>query len=252
MRLKLVYLIFVLFFLLSGSIAYYFVRKYYLFYNFLRLDPLEDRSLKKDLLITPDNITNIWMIGDSRVAKWNMSLLSPLDASIVNLGIEGQSTAQILNRVKNYLKIGNPQWIILEAGINDLKIIGLKEESADQIVENCLENIYEIIDLCLINEIRIIVINIIPPGNMELLRRLVWNSAASESIDEANRKLKEYCLGKNVFFLDTYPILCTDDLKVKEQYQNGFLHINESGYKVMSKRIIEDFGIEINSKLYNN
>jgi lysophospholipase L1-like esterase len=252
MRLKLVYFIFILFFLLSGSMAYYFVRKYYLFYNFLRLDPLEDRSLKKDLLITPDNITNVWMIGDSRIARWNMSLLSPLDASIVNLGIEGQSTAQVLNRLNNYLKIGNPQWIILEAGINDLKIIGLKKDSADQIVEDCLENIYEIIDLCLINEIRIIVINIIPPGKIELLRRLVWNSAANESIDEANRKLKDYCHGKKVFFLDTYPILCTDNSKVQEQYQDGFLHINESGYKVMSKRIIEDFGIEINSKLTSN
>lgn len=251
-HLKLVVSIFLLLFLLLGGTAWYLVKKYYLSYNLLRLDPLEDRSLKKDILGTIDTVPNIWMIGDSRMARWNKDLLSPLEPNIVNLGIEGQTTSQVLIRLEKYLKTCSPEWLILEVGVNDLKIIGLNRDLNDKLVEDCLENISEIIDLCLEKGINIIVINIIPTGNIELPRRVIWNSSVDQSIKEANRKLKDYCKIKQVLFLDTYSILCSNNFRIQEQYQDGFLHLNDKAYEVLSNTIINEFGTKINSKLTIN
>jgi lysophospholipase L1-like esterase len=249
MRLKLALVFIISIFLLVSITAWYFVRKYYLSYNVLRLDPLEDSSFKKDLLIPRNNVTNIWIIGDSRVAKWNTDLLSPLDANIVNLGIEGQTTSQVLGRLKNYLETENPQWLILEVGINDLKVIGLNEGLTDRVMEGCLGNIFKIVELCQAKNVNIIIINILPIGNIELARRIVWKSSVDQAIAEVNRKLDSFCKNNGILFFDTNPILCTDKLKIKEQYQNGSLHLNDKAYEVLSKNLIKEFGPKIHSNL---
>lgn len=210
---------------------------------------MEDSSFKKDLFVTLNNVTNVWMIGDSRVAKWDKNLLSPLDANIVNLGIEGQTTSQVLYRLKNYLEIGNPQWLILEAGINDLKVIGLNEGFTDRVMEGCLGNIFKIVELCHRKDVNIIIINIFPTGNIELGRRIVWRSSVGQAIAESNRKLENFCKVNGVLFFDTNTFLCTDKLKIKEEFQNGSLHLNKKAYEVLSKNLIKEFGPMINSNL---
>ena len=247
MRLKLVYFVFFLIILLISIAALYFIRKYYLSNNLLRLDPLEDGSIRRDMLITRDDTTNIWLLGDSRIARWDDKLLSPLGSNIVNLGIEGQTTSQVLHRLRIYSETGIPQWLILEAGINDLKIIGLNKDLSARLTEQCFKNISEIAELCIKKDINLIIINIFPTGKIELLRRIVWNSSVEPAIIEANRKIKDYCNKNEILFFDTYPFICNDNFKIKEQYQNGFLHLNDKAYKVLSENLIKGFGTVINS-----
>lgn len=249
MHLKLFCFLLISLLLALGGTAVYFARKYYLSYNLLRLYPLEDKSIRKELHVSPVNTSDIWMIGDSRIARWNKDLLSPLNSEIVNLGIEGQTTSQILSRLRNYLETGNPKWLILEAGINDLKLIGIKKDLAQQLVEDCLENIGEIVELCIKKDIDILILNIFPTGNIELPRLLVWNSFVDPAIRETNMKLKAYCRSNKLLFFDTCELLCTNDLKILKQYQDDFLHINEEGYKMLSQNLINEFGPIINSKL---
>ena len=241
----------ILILLLAGIIALFLIRKYYLKYNILRFDPLEERILDTDLLIVPDNKNSIWLIGDSRIARWDRDHLSPLKAGINNLGIEGQTTAQVLNRLRNYLETAQPEWLILEAGINDLKIIGVKKEYESLIVEGCINNIISIIELCQKKNIGIILINIFPAGKIEFTRRFVWNSSVDSSIILVNKRLRDYCNINNVYFFDTDTILCDRTSVIKEQYQDGFLHVNDEAYKVLSNNLIKNFGSVINSDLNN-
>jgi len=238
--------------MIAGLTLLYFVRKYYLSYNLMRLDPLEDSYVNKELLQTAENTTNLWLIGDSRIAKWDKNLLLPLGANIVNLGIEGQTTSQVLNRLRYYLEEGNPQWLILEVGINDLKIIGINKKYASWLVESCFDNISKIAELCLARNINIIVINIFPTGKIEILRRMIWNSSVDTSLIEVNKKLEEYCKRNGIIFYDTSTFLYNDDYRIKELYQDGFLHLNDEAYEVLSKNIINEFGTRINSTLINN
>jgi len=172
MRFKLTLFVLVPGCLMLGVLLWHFAQKQYLLFNLLRFDPLEESRIDTKILVTPEDLTNIWLLGDSRIAQWNADSFSSLNANIVNLGVDGQTTSQILNRFRNSLKYGKPQWLFLEAGINDLKIIGLKKDLGPKIADGCSENLYSIIDLCLQNKINVICINIFSTGQIELLRRL--------------------------------------------------------------------------------
>lgn len=237
--------------LIAGIFTSYLLRRSYLRLNLLRFDPLEERSIVPDLLEVPNNENTIWLIGDSRIAQWDKNLLSPLNAHIINLGIEGQTTAQVLNRLRNYFQINSPQWLILEAGINDLKIIGIKKEYESMVVKGCMHNIISIIELCNEKNIKVILMNIFATGEIELPRRFVWNSAVDSSIIHVNKELKHYCDVNDICFFNTDSILCNENSAIKKQYQNGFLHINREAYVVLSNCFIKDFRSIINNG-YNN
>ena len=124
------------------------------------------------------------MLGDLRIGRWDQDLLSG-DIKVANLGIEGQTSSQVYYRFKNYLEIDTPELVIVEVGINELKVIGFDKTLAKSITENYYRNIEAMISLCAENDIQMILINVFPVGKIELLRRLVWNSSVNETIMEA-------------------------------------------------------------------
>lgn len=215
-------------------------RKYYISYNLLRIDPLgENFSDNENSTISLEN-NGIWLIGDSRIARWDKEYFSPLNVNIFNLGVEGQSTSQVLHRLKNDLETGTPEWVILEAGINDLKVIGLDKKLAPSIKEDCFRNIASIIELCQKKNANIVVINIFPTGKIEFLRRFIWNSYVDSAIMETNERLRFYCDSNDIMYFDTYFILSKDKSRIQKIYQDGFLHINKEAYKVLSESLIKE------------
>jgi len=237
MRMKAVIILFILYSLLIAAFAFISFRKYYLNYNLLRLDPLEENKLKSDIPDEALTAHDIWMIGDSRIARWDQNLISSPDHRILNLGIEGQTTAQVLGRLKEYLKVATPKQIIFEAGINDLKIIGLNKDLQPGVELMCYNNITTVVNICRDKQIRIIAINIIPAGRMNFVRRLFWNNSVKESIGKINSRLKTFCDSKYSFFYDSDEILCDRDSIVKQEYSKDFLHLNKEGYKALSTDI---------------
>ena len=237
MRMKAVIIFFILYSLLIAAFAYIFFRKYYLQYNLLRLDPLEVNKLNQDVPGETLNAFDIWMIGDSRIARWDQNLISLPDHRILNLGIDGQTTTQVLERLKEYLKVAIPRKIIFEAGINDLKIIGLKKNLQPEIELMCYNNITSVVNICRDRQIKIITMNIIPPGRMNIVRGLFWNNSVRESISKINSLLKAFCDSKNTFYYDSDKILCDRDSIIKREYRGDFLHLNKEGYKALSTDI---------------
>ena len=242
MNLKLISLLAFLFILLAGFTVFTVVKKNYLAYNMLRFDPLEENKINP---LSGLKSADIWLIGDSRIDRWDEKLLSPLSDKVVNLGIEGQTSAQVLNRLKNYLEIGKPRWIFLEVGINDIKIIGLDHKLSDALKTGCFRNITTIIELSRKNNIKVLVFSIFPTGNIEPLRRLVWNSSVDSAIAQVNDKIRLYCSNNAVKYFDASKMLSDSKGKVKSNFQDGFLHINNEAYKVLSSNIIKEFGSEI-------
>ncbi len=239
MHLKSIIFLFIIYSFLVGILAYYLIKKSYLSYNLLRVDPLEINRFDTRQIQNSDDLKNLWMLGDSRIARWNAAHLASPYLSIKNLGLEGQTSSQVLNRLKYYLENEVPQCVILEVGINDLKIIGLKKSLYSQIEAQCYENITSILDLCLINKIEVILINIFPTGDIKFPRRLFWNSYVDSAIINVNRRLTQFCNLRGVFYYDTYMLLCDKNLDVKEIYQDGFLHLNDSAYKALSEDLLK-------------
>ncbi len=235
---KLIFWLIIAFSLLLTIIAVRIALKYYTMYNDLRLDPLEEKYLPVSKVSKSDTISTIWLLGDSRVLQWDTALLAGLKANIVNLGLDGQTTAQVLYRFRNNLLEGCPKYIILEAGINDLKVIGVNKNRKDKISHNCLTNLISIIEICRKYNIEPIVLDIIHTGDIELSRRLVWNRQVDSALVDVNSKLERYCMENNIRYINTSGLLTEKGIKIKKEFQFGFLHLNSEAYKVLSAYII--------------
>ena len=223
-----------LIFLLAALFVFIYVRAYrsnYYTYNLLRLDPLEEGSFKD--YEARISTAEIWMIGDSRIARWDTDLLKE-ESGIANLGIEGQTSAQVYYRLKNYLVSDTPSLIVLQVGINDLKIIGLDKGLKAEVSKNLCRNIEAICHLCIDRDIKVILMNIIPVGKIEPARRLVWNTEVNQALDSVNAALKLMTDNEHVLYLDTYTLLSDNTKKVRTELQYDFLHINKKGYEILS------------------
>lgn len=199
----------------------------------LRVDPLEFTGVKTADIEADLHNSEIWIIGDSRVKRWPQELLK-YKTSVTNLGVEGQTSSQVLYRFMNYLETDTPSLVILEVGINDLKIIGLDASLSGAITQQYLENIELMIHLCRERNIRMILISIFNGGKIELPRRFIWNSAVGEAINTANRALRSYSDDEVIFYFNANDILTDNGSTVRPEYQEDFLHINAEGYKALS------------------
>jgi len=223
-------------------------RNNYKAYNLLRIDPLETGRLRTSTQDLPELDADIWMIGDSRVARWDTRMLNT-GLQIANLGMEGQTSTQVFYRFKNDLEIDTPSMVILEVGINDLKVIGLDRELAGPVTGNLYRNIEEIRGLCIGHKIPLILIDVFPVGKIDLTRRPFWNSAVNEAISAVNETLIDYCDNQRVFYFDAFGLLSGDDEIVKTEYRDDFLHINRKGYEALNDKLIELINvIEKNNK----
>jgi lysophospholipase L1-like esterase len=218
------------------SLALLYRHDYKSFY-LLRINPLEDHRLDQSEIPAILQQSDIWLLGDSRIQMWNKDLLSESGA-IANLGIDGQTSEQVLYRLRSYLNIDTPNLLIVEVGINELKIIGVDKGLAPSIVNNYYENLESLLEICKDSRVELVLINIFPFGNIELTRRLVWNRYVGQTILEANQKIQSYCDGIQVHYFDAYTILSSNGRTVNREYQEDFLHLNELGYEVLSRELL--------------
>lgn len=213
-------------------------RDNYKTYNLLRIDPLETGGLKTENLEATLKKSDIWLLGDSRMGRWDEELLKD-NIEIANLGVEGQTSAQVYYRFKTYLEADTPSLVIFEVGINELKIIGLDKNLASSITEQYYRNIESIIQICRVKNIKMVLINIFPVGKIDLSRRLVWNKTVNETIKNVNLRLKTYCDEHMIYCFDAYSILSENGEMVNPEYQSDFLHINSRGYEALSRVLKE-------------
>jgi lysophospholipase L1-like esterase len=156
---------------------------------------------------------------------------------MINLGIGGQTSRQVLERFRNDLEVSRPAYILIQVGINDLKGIGLRED--DAITRNCTRNILEILKTCEAEEIHAIYSAIFPPGDIVLIRRFFWDASVSDSLQMVNSEIRQYCHEKGFTYFDTYELLESrvNPGTCAKEYQSDFLHINAGGYQLIGQAL---------------
>ena len=213
------------------------VVKYYGYYNRICLDPagLKVFAAKNlQLQEPPAGTVRVVLFGDSRINHWRQMPSLP-NFQMINRGISGQTTAQALLRLDRDVIQLRPDVTIVQVGVNDLKTIGVFPESKDQIIDTCWENLSEIVNRMVDNNIDVILLNIFPPGSVELLRRPVW----SNEIDNAIVKINEMMMSlknQRVNVVDCNPILAPNK-KIKPEYEKETLHLTAEAYQVLNSAL---------------
>jgi lysophospholipase L1-like esterase len=116
----------------------------------------------------------------------------------INAGGPGETTAQILLRAGPTLDAVQPEVVLLQAGVNDLKAIGALPAQAREIEAQCLKNLRELVELCRSRGARVVLVPILPAARPSLLRLPVWSGeidAARRRVNGALRQLFERAPG---------------------------------------------------------
>lgn len=196
-KLKFVYIfIIVLLFILFG-ISFAF--------NIINLRNSKDKSME-----------NIIFFGDSITAGYDLNKYYS-NKHIVNKGIGGNKTDDLLNRIETDVLQYNPSKVILLIGINDL-IHGVDSD-------DILLNIESIINEIQLNrpKTKIYIESIYPVG---VNRKDVDNKA----IKDLNIKIKKLCKLSDVIYINVFDHLIDKEGNLKKTYTRDDLHLTNLGY----------------------
>lgn len=177
------------------------------------------------------------LVGDSRAEQWKLGDQFN-DFRIVNRGIGGQTTAQVVARIEQDLEVISPDIVILQAGINDLKTLPLFPEKAEEITETCKINLNTLLQLSAQDKRSVILTTIFPVGKPSIYRRVLWSPEVAAAVLEVNTYLKE-SLPEEVILLDAYSILRGGNELIDPNYAKDTLHLNEQGYEVLNQELLD-------------
>lgn len=201
--------------------------------NAVRLDPLGMGRIH-----VPSGVSEPAMVfyGDSRMEQWPQPpwLAEP----VVNLGIAGQTTRQILDRFDTHLAPLHPKIVVIHAGINDLKTIPLFPNDEARIIADCRSNLQQMVERSRALGARVVISTISPAGKLPLHRRPFWSDRVDAAIQEVNQSI-ELLASDGVMVLDTAALLSDGSGKLVPAYSRDFLHLSAEGYTQLNKALRE-------------
>lgn len=167
----------------------------------------------------------IVFLGDSLTqwGHWNERLPGK---EIHNYGIAGNTTAQILQRLKPVLALA-PDKLFFMAGVNDLG----NGESVPQIMLHYKQIISTIAQGK--KKPQIFVYSVLPV-NKELFCNAKLHD---DSIPYLNSEIKEFALENGYTFINLYPLFALENGKLSKTFTEDGLHLNEVGYELWKQQI---------------
>ncbi|MFT5051726.1 MAG: lysophospholipase L1-like esterase [Chlamydiales bacterium] len=177
---------------------------------------------------------DILYLGDSRIAGWT-SLPTVDGLTTANAGVGGQTSAMLLGRLDGHILAHTPRVVVLQVGINDLKVIGMVPERADEIFAACEANMRSIVASITASGAGVLLLTVIPAGESLVRRTVLWSDRVDLAIVELNERL--LALGsESVVVVDCARALASDG-RLSTAHSDGFLHLNAGGYEQLSKSI---------------
>src|SRR5438874_13413455 len=98
--------------------------------------------------------TTVLLLGDSRIADWGVPPIR--HCRVINAGIPGATTAQLALRCRELLETSHPQIAVVQVGINDLKLLGVRPELGRAVISCSRSNINLVIQECHRRNIRVL------------------------------------------------------------------------------------------------
>ena len=231
--------------LLGNFLLYKKLKRAYLNLYQVHFNPLGIRKYRHQQPPPLTTKSRIVFYGDSRAVQWKAPEMDNLQ--FINRGINGQTSAQVLWRFDAHVVELKPSTIVLQVCVNDLRMLPTTPQTREDIVQNCQNNIAQIVDRAHSIGADIIVTTIFPlgQGNIPLQLRPFWPSIEEmeQSINEVNEYIRTLSnnsvssLQENqVIVLDAYSLLNEED-KNKVKYYKDLLHINQKGYRLLNEKL---------------
>ncbi len=169
-----------------------------------------------------DSITEGWARQDPDFFTSN---------NFIGRGISGQTTSQILVRMRQDVVNLHPKYVVILCGIND---IALNDGHAVD-VETAVGSIKSMCDIARTNKIKPILCSLLPSY------KFYWRPSVTdcyEKVLQFNELLKAYAKEHHLKYVDYFTLLSGDDGKIRPKYSKDTVHPNLDGYKLMEEYLL--------------
>lgn len=175
---------------------------------------------------------NIVFFGDSITEGYNVKEFYD-EYRVVNSGISGNTTNDLINRIDNDLYDYNPSVVIIQIGTNDLRA-NIKDEEIINNIKTIIKGIRKN------RKNASILVESIYPLNRDMDTEY-WNGVNTDynnkHIIKLNKDIKKLCKIEHIKYIDVYTSLLDDNKNLKEVYSKEGLHLTDLGYYKVTKII---------------
>ena len=176
-----------------------------------------------------DKKENIVIFGDSITEIYPVEEIYG-DIPIINSGISGFKTTDLLERMDTMLYKYNPTKVFLLIGTNDV-LFDPSEETQNSAVDNIKEIVKEIKK----NRSKAkIYVESIYPVNKSMDEKFNFKSN-NDIINSMNSKIKEFCEDENITYINMHDELTNSDGDFDRNYTYDGLHPNDLGYAKITR-----------------
>jgi lysophospholipase L1-like esterase len=178
----------------------------------------------ENALLPKASARRVVFLGDSITEGWKEQVPSFFSADVLDRGIGGQTTEQMLVRVQADVLDLHPAVVHIMAGTND--VAGNRGPTTVAQIES---NLQSLIDQSRHAHIRV-VIGSIPPA-----ARFSWSPVehVPDTIRTINAWLRNYADHNGLVYVDYYSALADAEGGLRHEYSEDGVHPNLDGYAVM-------------------
>ncbi|MBP5373575.1 MAG: glycoside hydrolase family 97 catalytic domain-containing protein [Bacteroidales bacterium] len=169
-----------------------------------------------------DSITQNWARFDG---EWLQQ------QNFLGRGIGGQTTMQLLSRIRQDVIDLQPEYMVLLIGINDIA-----RNNGYISVEDTFKNIVSMVELAKCNGIKPIMCTLCPAGEIGWRKRV---GDPRPQIARLNSYISEYAAANGIPLVDYFAALRDADDAMDLRYQGDAVHPNLKGYKVMESALLD-------------
>ncbi len=172
----------------------------------------------------PGQRADIVFIGDSITEGWSRFAPGLFTGGIVNRGISGQTSPQLLLRFMADVVALKPRVVHLMIGTND--VAGNTGPTTPQAYQ---DNVRAMVTLARASGIKV-VLGSIPPAD-----RMNWRPdlRPAARIAELNRWLKDFAVQQQLTFADYHAVLSGPNGELRPEFGHDGVHPESAGYAVM-------------------
>jgi len=187
----------------------------------------------------------IVFIGDSITDYWKLAdyFAAGKPYVVLNRGIDGQSTPQMLVRFRQDVIDLHPKVLVVLAGTND--IAGVTGPTRNEDIEADYASMAE---LARVHNIRVVFASLLPVYNYTPESKESFALRPRERILALNHWLMDYCAKNGLVYLDYFSALVDGQEMLKRQLSDDGLHPNAAGYKIMAPLAEKAIALALASK----
>lgn len=171
-------------------------------------------------------------LGDSLTEMYPVHDFFPC-GNIVNRGISGNTSLQVLKRLEENVIVLKPKKVFLLIGTNDLSLPNGKPEKVFAVIKQIIEKLQSAE-----TPPQIVMLSEIPVNRKAAkLSFLTVGRRSNTALKKINSLLEPFCNEKCIPFVDLFTPLCNEEGRLEKKFTTEGLHLSVEGYRVISEII---------------